>query len=101
MKPRKRRRTGATETIGVSLDRETKRALKSLAEEKHQGNVSALIAEMTAEAVRQAAFEKAWQWYGGPEPTTLTRAKLDAEFEEGWKLARKHAARKPRRGRAA
>jgi hypothetical protein len=101
MNGRKRRRPGATETIGVSLDIETKRALKSLADEKHHGNVSALITEMTSDAVRQAAFERAWQWYGGPDPSAATRAKLDAEFEEGWKLARKHAARKQRRRKAA
>jgi hypothetical protein len=98
---KKRRRPGASETIGVSLDIETKRALKALADEKHQGNVSALITEMTAEAVRQAAFERAWRWYGGAESDDTTRAKLDAEFEEGWKLARKHAPRKQRRRRAA
>jgi hypothetical protein len=101
MKAKRRRRPGATETIGVSLDIETKRALRSLADEKHQGNVSALITEMTADAVRQAAFERAWRWYGGPEPDAVTRAKLDAEFEEGWKLARKHAPRKQRRRSAA
>jgi hypothetical protein len=101
MKLRKRRRAGATETIGVSVDIETKRALKALADEKHQGNVSALITEMTTDAVRQAAFDRAWQWYGGPEPDAATRAKLDAEFDEGWKLARKHAARRQRRRRAA
>jgi hypothetical protein len=101
MKRKKRRRSGATETIGVSIDPETKRALKALADEKHQGNVSALISEMTAEALRQAAFEKAWRWYGGPEPDAKTRKKLDAEFEEGWKLARKHAARRQRRSTAA
>jgi hypothetical protein len=58
MKARKRRRAGATETVGVSLDAETKRQLKALAEERHQGNVSALITEMTEAAVRQAAFER-------------------------------------------
>jgi hypothetical protein len=72
MAKKKRRRPGATETIGVSLDIETKRALKALADEEHQGNVSALITEMTAEAVRQAAFERAWRWYGGAEPTDTT-----------------------------
>jgi hypothetical protein len=101
MKRKKRRRSGATETIGVSIDPETKRALKALADEKHQGNVSALISEMTAEALRQAAFERAWRWYGGPEPDAKTRQKLDTEFEEGWKLARKHAARRQRRSTAA
>jgi hypothetical protein len=95
------RRPGATETIGVSLDAQTKRVLRALAKEKHGGNVSALISEMTAEAVRQAAFDRAWQWYGGAEPTQATRAKIDAELEEGWKLARKHATKKRRRRNAA
>jgi len=98
---RKRRRPGATATIGVSVDPDTKKALKALADEKHGGNVSALISEMTSEAVRQAAFERAWRWYGGPEPTAATRAKLDAELEEGWRLARKHAAKKRQRRSAA
>lgn len=93
MKPSKRRRAGATETVGVSLDPETKRKLKELAAEQHQGNVSALIAKMTEEAVRQAAFERAWRWYGGPEPTDDARTSIDAELEEGWGLARQHAAK--------
>ncbi len=92
---------GATETIGVSLDAETKRRLKELAAEKHQGNVSALIAEMTEEAVRHAAFEGAWRWYGGPDLIQDARAAIDAEFEEGWELARKHAAKKKRRRKNA
>lgn len=101
MKPKRSRRAGATETVGVSLDVETKRKLKSLAEERHHGNVSALIAEMTEAAVRQAAFERAWRWYGGPELSDETRAKVDAELEEGWALARTHARKRPRRKTAA
>ena len=95
------RRPGATETIGVSVNPETKRALRALAEERHAGNVSALISEMTAEAVRQAAFERAWQWYGGPEPTDSERRKLDRELDAGWAHARRHAARKKRPRSAA
>ena len=102
MKSKKRpRRAGATETIGVSLDPETKRKLKRLADERHGGNVSALVAEMTAAAVRQAAFERAWRWYGGAEPSDATRAKIDADLAEGWAHARKHAPKKPRRKTAA
>jgi hypothetical protein len=100
--PEKRtRRPGATETVGVSLDPATKRKLKDLAAAKHHGNVSALITEMTEEAVRQAAFERAWRWYGGPEPSKSTRAKIDAELEAGWKLAQKHATKRSRRRPAA
>lgn len=97
----RRRRPGATETIGVSLDKDTKQKLKALAEERHHGNVSALITEMTEVAVRQAAFERAWRWYGGPEPTDEERAEVDAQLEEGWALARKIARKKPKRRTAA
>ena len=92
---------GATETIGVSLDPATKRKLKELAARRHQGNVSALIAEMAEEATRQAAFERAWRWYGGPDLTEDTRAAIDKELEEGWELARKYTAKKKRRRRNA
>ena len=100
---RRTRRPGATETIGISVDPETKKTLKALAREKHRGNVSALIAEMTTDAVRKAAFERAWQWYGGPEPTPEERAQIRAELEEGWKLARDHARKnkKSKRKKAA
>ena len=101
MTAKRKRRPGATETVGVSLDVETKRKLKALAEERHQGNVSALITEMTEATVRQAAFERAWHWYGGAEPSDATRAKVDAELEEGWALARKHAGKRARRKTAA
>lgn len=100
MNAKRKRRPGATETIGVSLDRETKRALKALAAERHAGNVSALISEMTEAALRSAAFERVWAWYDGPQLTDAARAKIDAELEEGWALARKHA-KTVRRKRAA
>lgn len=101
MNARRPRRAGATETIGVSLSAETKRTLKLLAAERHDGNVSALITEMTEDAVRQAAFERAFRWYGGEPPTDAERAKIDAQLEEGWSLARKHAKKRPKRKTAA
>ena len=98
---KRKRRAGSTETVGVSLDASTRQKLKALAAARHDGNVSALIAEMTEEAVRKAAFERAWQWYGGPEPTEGARARIDAELEEGWALSRKRAAKKTSRRRKA
>lgn len=95
----KKRRAGATETFSVSVDRQTKRRLKALAVEKHAGNVSALITELAREGERQAAFERAWRWYGGAEPSPRESAEIVTEWEEGWNLARK--AKKPRRTRAA
>ena len=101
MNPKRNRRAGATETVGVSLDAQTKRKLKSLAKERHNGNVSALITEMTEAAVRQAAFERAWRWYGGEEPSQAVRSKIDADLEDGWALARKPASKRSRRKTAA
>jgi hypothetical protein len=89
MKPKKTRRSGASETIGISVDRTTKRTLKQLAEERFGGNVSALVTEMAADAARRAAFERAWAWYGGPEPSESERTKIDRELDEGWRHARK------------
>ncbi|WP_394825124.1 hypothetical protein [Pendulispora albinea] len=95
----KKRRAGATETFGISLDPETKQFLREEADRKYQGNVSALITELAKEAKRQAAFERAWKWYGGPEPTPEESAAIRAEWAEGWTLASK--AKKSRRKKAA
>ena len=89
MTAKRTRRHGASETIGISVDRVTKRNLKKLAAERFAGNVSALVTEMTADAVRRAAFERAWAWYGGPAPSATERSKIDREIEEGWRHARK------------
>ena len=99
MSAKRPRRAGATETFSVSVDRATKRRLKKLAEAKWGGNVSALITELSIEGERQAAFERAWQWYGGPEPTPEQSAALHADWQEGWKLARRHS--KNPRGKSA
>jgi hypothetical protein len=98
---KKRRRPGASETIGVSVDPRTKRTLKALAEARHGGNVSALISEMATEAVRRAAFERAWSWYGGSEPTEADRRRIDQELDAGWTHARRHPTKKKRTRSAA
>jgi hypothetical protein len=64
--------------------------LQRVATRKRRRSVLALLAERKRAAIRRAAFEKAWAWYGGPEPTDAVRAELDAELEEGWALARAH-----------
>jgi hypothetical protein len=96
---KRRRRPGATETFSVSVDAATKRRLKNLALRKHAGNVSALITDLSLEGERQAAFERAWQWYGGRAPTERESAAIRAEWEDGWQLARRVG--KSRRTRAA
>lgn len=85
---KRQRRSGVTKTFSVSVDEETKQILKTLAAERHNGNVSALIAELAKDAKRQAAHERVWAWYGGPEPTAEEVRKIEAEWQEGWALAR-------------
>jgi hypothetical protein len=94
MTTRKRRPVGGTRER-ITLDPHTTRRLTDLAAKTHGGDVSALITDLADAAARRAAFETAWRWYGGPEPTPDARAAIDSEMEEGWALARKHA-RKPR-----
>jgi hypothetical protein len=96
---KKKRRAGATKTFSVSVDPATKRRLKALASEKHGGNVSALITDLALEGERQAAFERAWRWYGGPDPKPEESAAIRAEWEAGWKLARR--AKRPGRKKTA
>jgi hypothetical protein len=97
---KKQRRAGATATFSVSIDRETKAILKARANRMHGGNMSALIAELGREAERRDAFERVREWVGGSLLTDDDRSRIDAELEEGWKLARSHA-KKPRKKTAA
>jgi hypothetical protein len=91
---KRRQRAGVTETFSISVDRDTKKRLKALAKAKHDGNVSATITDLAIEGERQAAFERAWQWFGGREPSPSESAAIRAEWEEGWRLARKNKKRK-------
>jgi hypothetical protein len=52
---RKPRRAGATETFSISVDPETKRALRALADRDFDGNLSALVTDLAEEARRRMA----------------------------------------------
>lgn len=101
MKARKKRRQGASQTIGVSLPPETKRKLKELAKQRTGGNVSALITEMTEAAARHAAIGRLWAWAGLPEPTEAQNAAIDRQLEEAGILPRTRPAKRTRRKKAA
>ena len=49
---KKTRRSGATETFSISVDPETKRALRALANKDFAGNLSALVTDLAEEARR-------------------------------------------------
>jgi hypothetical protein len=54
---KKTRRAGATETFSVSVDPQTKRALRLLANQEFGGNLSALITDLAEEARRRMAAD--------------------------------------------
>ena len=86
------KRAGTTEKISISIRREDLAALKKRAKRLYGGNMSAVIAELAADAKLLEGMHAALEWLGGPIITDEERAQLDAE----WGLApkRKQARRK-------
>jgi hypothetical protein len=72
---KKPRRTGATETFSVSVDPETKRALRALADSDFHGNLSALVTDLAEEARRRMA---ARAYLRRHRVAALTKAEADA-----------------------
>jgi len=84
-------RRGKTKTTSLSLEPSTLRNLKALAQRRHGGNVSALLAEIALREVKFLAAERFFDKYGVPP---LDELALD-EFSREWSEA--FSARKPRR----
>ena len=88
------RRLGATETFSVSVDPETKRALRALADSAFGGNLSALVTDLAEEARRRLAAGGYLRRHRLPEPTRdeadAVQAQIDREVA-AWKK------RKPKR----
>lgn len=83
-----------TETFSVSVDAETKKALRKLADAEYRGNLSALVTDLAEEARRRLAA-RSYLKRQGIAPLSKTEA---AAMEAG--LAREvAAARKQRKGR--
>ncbi len=75
-----KKRAGRTQTVGISVSKETLSLLKARADRLHGGNLSALVSEYAAQAKRDEAFDRAWAWYGGPEPTPAERLEILSEI---------------------
>jgi hypothetical protein len=92
----RRKRSGATETFSVSLDPESKRALRALANRDFGGNLSALVSDFASEARRRMAAGEFLR-KKGIRPLTIAEAeRVERDIEH--ELA---AARRRRRHRAA
>jgi len=77
----KRRRAGATETFSVSVDAETKRALRRLADAEFGGNLSALVTDFAEEARRRVAAAAYLRESGIPRLTQGEAETVEAQIE--------------------
>jgi hypothetical protein len=91
----KKRRAGATETFSVSVDAETKRALRRLADAEFEGNLSALVTDFAEEARRRTAAAAYLRSHGIPRLTQGGAETLEAQIErEITKAAPRRRARR-------
>jgi len=74
-------RSGRTKTTSFSLDDLTLKNLKALAARRHNGNVSALLAEVATREAKLAAAEAYFEKYGIPALTPEAIEKIEAEWQ--------------------
>jgi len=87
------KRAGVTEKISISINREDLKALKKRAKRLHDGNVSAVIAELAADAKLLEGMNDLVDWLGGPSLTDEDRTSIDGE-QRGAPAKRKSKAKK-------
>lgn len=74
------KRAGVTAKISISLNREDLKALKRRAKRLYDGNVSAVVAELAADARLLEGMNDLVDWLGGPSLTDADRLELDGEI---------------------
>ena len=92
------KRAGATEKISVSVRSSDLASLRRRAKRLYGGNVSAVIAELAADAARLEAMHGLVLRLGGPTLTEADRDQLDREWAAAPPAKR---SRKPRGTKAA
>lgn len=80
MATKKTGRAGGTVTFSVSVDPETKRALRALADAHFGGNVSAVVADMADQARRRLAAAAYLRRAKIPQPSAEELSQLEAEL---------------------
>lgn len=81
-------------TFSVSVDAETREALRALAKSDFDGNVSAVITSLAAKARRQLAARAFLRRHGIPIPTVSEAAEIQAEIDAEVAAARKKAKKR-------
>ncbi len=74
-------RAGRTKTTSFSLDSVTLQNLKALAARRHNGNVSALLAEVAMREARFAAAEAYFKKYGVAPLSDEAIERIEAEWQ--------------------
>ena len=91
---KKTRRTGATETFSVSVDPETKRALRALANQDFGGNLSALVTDLADEARRRMASDGYLRRHGISVPTKAEADAVEAQIAHELAVGKKRRTRR-------
>jgi hypothetical protein len=94
MKKRRSRRAGATETFSVSVDVDTKRALRRLADTRYGGNLSALVTDFAEEARRRFAASQYLERHGVAETTPAELREIETGIEREVRAYRARRGRK-------
>jgi hypothetical protein len=76
------------------VDRETKRALRALADQDFEGNLSALVTDFAAEARRRMAAGRFLHLQGVPELSPSEAGRLEAAIARDVETARKRRKRR-------
>ena len=85
------KRAGVTQKISISLDRADLAALKKRANRLYRGNVSAVIAELAADAKLLEGMTDLVTWLGGPTLTDEDRKTIDRELRGGGPATKKRS----------
>jgi hypothetical protein len=91
------KRGGVTEKISVSLNRSDLASLRKRARRLHDGNLSAVITELAADAALLEGMHELVGWLGGPSLTDRERRALD----RAWAPRPSAKKRTPRKRKAA
>lgn len=80
MTTKKTTRSGGTVTFSVSVDPETKQALRALADAQFGGNVSAAVSDLAEQARRRLAAAAYLRRAKIPEASAAELSRLEAEL---------------------
>jgi hypothetical protein len=91
------RRAGATATFSISVDPETKAALRALADSEFGGNLSAAVTDLAEDARRRLAAARLLGRLGVPKATREDARAIQAEIDAELAARPRRASRsKPR-----